>query len=69
MFNRIGCYLSGHDYGIKSEGGRMYLRCESCGRTSDGWSLDRGPNEHMRATRAVAMKPTGAREATRAVAR
>lgn len=39
MFNRIGCYLTGHDYGIRCESGRMYLRCRTCGHTSEGWSV------------------------------
>ncbi len=39
MFDRIGCYLTGHDYGIRCEGGRMYLRCGTCGHASEGWSV------------------------------
>jgi hypothetical protein len=69
MLNRIGCYLSGHDYGIKSDGGRIYLRCQWCGRTSDGWSLDRVSGEHLRPKRTVDLKPASTREAARAVAR
>ncbi len=69
MFSRIGCYLSGHDYGVKSEAGRMYLRCSVCGHTSDGWSVDRGPQPRIRVQRPSGMKPANAREVTGAVAR
>jgi hypothetical protein len=69
MFNRIGCYITGHDYSIKSDRGRIYLQCESCGQTSDGWSLCQGPNDHLRVKRTVGMKPASTREATRAAAR
>ncbi len=69
MFGRIGCYLSGHDYGIKSDGGRMYLRCTVCGHTSDGWSLYRVANDHKSAHRPLGLKHAGARETSRAAAR
>lgn len=41
MWSWISCYLIGHDYGIHCEAGAIYLRCETCGRRSNGWNLHR----------------------------
>lgn len=39
LINRINCYLTGHDYAVRSDGDRIYLCCEQCGLRSSGWSL------------------------------
>ncbi|MEI6667704.1 MAG: hypothetical protein WCP29_06075 [Acidobacteriota bacterium] len=39
LFSRLTCYLSGHEYAVRSDGARIYLCCEGCGRRSTGWSL------------------------------
>ena len=39
LLQRLHCYLTGHDYSMRSDDGRMYLRCDECGHRSNGWSL------------------------------
>jgi hypothetical protein len=34
-----GCLLLGHHDLIRRHGGRMYLECCECGRTSPGWTI------------------------------
>lgn len=41
MWSWISCYLMGHDYGVCCETGAIYLRCQTCGRRSNGWDLHR----------------------------
>jgi hypothetical protein len=36
LWQRLGCCLTGHDYSVKSDETRMFLRCNACGRTSRG---------------------------------
>ena len=43
MFRKLNCYLAGHDYTMRTEVHRVYLRCDVCGHTSQGWSLT-GPD-------------------------
>jgi len=43
LWQRLGCYMTGHDYSVRSDRMRIYLRCDSCGHTSDGWSLCNDP--------------------------
>jgi hypothetical protein len=37
MWHWIRCYVTGHDYGVCCNHGRMFLRCIVCGRRSEGW--------------------------------
>jgi hypothetical protein len=37
MWNRISCYVTGHDYSVCCDGGAMFLRCVVCNRRSHGW--------------------------------
>ena len=40
MWKWITCYLSGkHDYVVSCEPGAIYLKCDHCGRRSNGWAL------------------------------
>lgn len=40
MWKWITCYLSGkHDYIVSCEPGAIYLKCNQCGRRSNGWEL------------------------------
>ena len=41
LWQRLTCYLTGHDYSVRSDRQRMYLRCDTCGHTSEGWALTR----------------------------
>jgi len=44
MLKWITCYLSGkHDYQVACEPGAIYLRCNHCGRRSNGWALQHEP--------------------------
>ncbi|HOG28212.1 MAG TPA: hypothetical protein PLN93_03210 [Vicinamibacterales bacterium] len=43
IWRRLGCCLSGHDYSVKSDGTRMFLRCRVCGRTSRGLIMGEDP--------------------------
>jgi hypothetical protein len=62
LWHRLGCYVTGHDYSVRSDQARIYLRCDSCGHRSDGWSLSTDP--HL--TRTVAHRPVDG-ERTRTV--
>jgi hypothetical protein len=44
LWHRLGCYVTGHDYSVRSDRTRMYLRCDACGHTSEGWALKNDPN-------------------------
>jgi sRNA-binding protein len=37
MWQWIACYVTGHDYAVCCNHGRMFLRCIVCGRRSEGW--------------------------------
>jgi hypothetical protein len=40
MWKWITCYLSGrHDYVVACEPGAIFLKCNHCGRRSNGWEL------------------------------
>jgi hypothetical protein len=40
MLKWITCYLSGkHDFQVACAPGAIFLRCNQCGRRSNGWSL------------------------------
>ena len=42
VLDRLGqmfCGLHGHDHMLQFEGGRMFLRCLSCGHESPGWDV------------------------------
>lgn len=47
MWTWISCYLIGHDYGVCCQAGAMFLRCQTCGRRSNGWDLQREPAHAM----------------------
>jgi hypothetical protein len=36
----IGCLLAGHDDMVVREAGRMWLRCQRCGRDTPGWCVN-----------------------------
>lgn len=36
MLSWISCYVTGHDYSVCCEQGRIFLRCVVCGRRSEG---------------------------------
>ena len=39
LWQRLGCCLTGHDYSIRSDATRVFVRCNSCGHTSRGFVL------------------------------
>jgi len=41
LWRRLCCCLTGHDYSITSDDARMFVRCNSCGRTSHGLVIDK----------------------------
>ena len=43
MFS-VGCLLLGHDDMVARNAGRMWLRCQHCGRDTPGWTVGPGPN-------------------------
>ena len=43
MFS-VGCLLLGHDDMVARAAGRMWLRCQHCGRDTPGWTVGPGPN-------------------------
>jgi hypothetical protein len=59
LWNRLICCVTGHDYSVRSDTARMYLRCDSCGRTSDGWALSSDTRVHPRQSEHV--RQTGRR--------
>jgi len=40
MLTWLRCLLIGHDYSIRREAGNVFLRCQTCGRRSRGWTLE-----------------------------
>jgi hypothetical protein len=45
MWSWIACYVSGHNYSVCRESGRIFLKCLLCGRRSQGWCVHDG-GEH-----------------------
>jgi hypothetical protein len=43
LWQRLGCCLTGHDYSVRSDQTRMFLRCNTCGHTSRGAALSDDP--------------------------
>ena len=43
LWQRLGCCLTGHDYSVRSDRTRMFLRCNTCGHTSRGAALSDDP--------------------------
>jgi hypothetical protein len=39
LWSRLACCLTGHDYSVRSDRTRMFLRCDACGHTSHGFAL------------------------------
>jgi hypothetical protein len=55
MLKSITCYLSGkHNYLVAREPGAMFLRCNHCGRRTNGWELR---HEGTRQAAHVALQP------------
>ena len=60
LWQRLGCWFTGHDYAVTSAQSRMFLRCRDCGRTSKGMDLVENPvasragASHAAAVRAAA---------------
>jgi hypothetical protein len=43
MWAWISCYVTGHDYCVSCDNGRMFLKCVVCGRRSEGWVVHHVP--------------------------
>jgi len=55
LWRRLGCYVTGHDYSVRSDRSRIYLRCDACGHASEGWALSDDPHlKHAIASRLAA---------------
>jgi hypothetical protein len=40
MWNWLSCYLTGrHDFAVTCESNSVYLRCNHCGKRSNGWDV------------------------------
>jgi hypothetical protein len=40
MWNWLSCYLTGrHDFAVTCESDSVYLRCNHCGKRSNGWDV------------------------------
>ncbi len=39
----LRCVITGHEYRISHERGRMFLRCAHCRQETTGWRLDAKP--------------------------
>lgn len=48
MLKKLNCYVAGHDYTIRCDADRVFLRCAVCGRTSSGWSLADSKSDRTR---------------------
>lgn len=63
MWNWLNCYLSGrHDFGVACSSGSIYLRCNHCGKRSEGWAVHNEQQQQVMAT--AASRVTGSRPAT-----
>ena len=57
IWQRLCCWLTGHDYAVTSAQSRMFLRCRNCGRTSKGMDLVENPvPRRAGASRAAAVR-------------
>jgi hypothetical protein len=53
MWNWLNCYLSGrHDFGVACSSGSIYLRCNHCGKRSEGWAVHGEQKQQVIATAA-----------------
>jgi hypothetical protein len=43
LWQRLGCCLTGHDYSVRSDSTRMFVRCKTCGHTSRGFVMPEDP--------------------------
>ena len=51
MWNWLNCYLSGrHDFGVACSSGSIYLRCNHCGKRSEGWAVHAEQQQQVMAT-------------------
>lgn len=48
LLQRLSCCLTGHDYSVKADGTRMFLRCKVCGHTSRGLVMAEDPCHRQR---------------------
>lgn len=55
MWGWISCYVTGHDYSVTCDHGRMFLKCVVCGRRSEGWIVH---HAHVHASGAVSAQRT-----------
>ena len=56
MWNWLSCYLSGrHDYAISCEPGSVFLRCNHCGRRSNGWAVESQALQRVKVPQSLAM--------------
>jgi hypothetical protein len=54
MWNWLNCYLSGrHDFGVACSSGSIYLRCNHCGKRSEGWAVHGEQKQQVIATMKV----------------
>lgn len=70
LWNRLSCLLTGHDYTVRHDSGKIFLRCDGCGHRSEGWSL--GPSReqhHYVQDRARGIRLDASSESHRAAAR
>jgi hypothetical protein len=54
LWQRLGCCLTGHDYSVRSDQSRMFLRCNTCGHTSRGASLSDDPRRKRSSAERIA---------------
>jgi len=63
LWQRLGCCLTGHDYSIRSDSTRVFMRCNSCGHTSRGFVMPEDPVRKRsytgRASTGVVQAPVG----------
>ena len=51
----LACLLVGHDDMVMRAPGRLWLRCNDCGRDTPGWLVGRSPSPTDRAATDVAL--------------
>jgi hypothetical protein len=47
----LGCLLLGHDDMMVRAAGRIWLRCQDCGRDTPGWTIGPEPLVHQPSSR------------------
>jgi hypothetical protein len=58
----MGCLLAGHEDMVVHEAGRMWLRCQHCGRDTPGWDIGGDRDDGAGVTAAiVTTSPLGER--------